>query len=125
MRVIYHLYALIPSRACPLSPFLPPTPPPIHLPPIMHPILYVVVVVLSLLLFCYCSLQSSNLTALLFACAVGHTDVALALIATPSLNVNHADVSIIITPSHVVGGNGDGQIPLLPTHLLPCMSHDP
>ena len=43
---------------------------------------------------CYCcSLQGDGSTSLILASYFGHTDIALALIATPSVDINHANVS--------------------------------
>ena len=54
-------------------------------------------------LCCCCSLQRSNRTALMTACDEGYTDCVIALLASPDINVNHADVSIyLLTSSHVV-----------------------
>ena len=51
-------------------------------------------------------------TVLMEACERGHTACALALIATPAINVNHATVSInILIPSLVVvGREAEGSV---------------
>ena len=56
--------------------------------------------------------------ALMWASAIGHTEIAQALLAA-GINVNHADVSISpFTPSHViVEVEGEGRCTLLFTSL--------
>lgn len=50
-----------------------------------------------------CSLQNLGNTAFIMSSQMGHTDVALALMAHPGINVNLANVRIyLLTPSHVV-----------------------
>ena len=43
---------------------------------------------------CCCSLQKKGFTALIYACERGYTACALALLRSPDINVNHANVSI-------------------------------
>ena len=55
------------------------------------------------------------------ACDEGYTDCVIALLASPDINVNHADVSIyLLTLSHkLVGSEGEGRLPHSPHILTP------
>ena len=58
------------------------------------------------------------------AASDGHTDVVIALLAVPSIKVNHANVSSssILTPSRViVGGGGLGPFTTSTSSSLPLL----
>ena len=49
----------------------------------------------------------------MYASHNGHIEAIKLLLATPSINVNHANVSLyLLTPSHLaLGGGGEGDLP--------------
>ena len=69
-----------------------------------------------------CSLQNDGYSPLYVAADKGHTKVVQALLTSPSIDVNLADVShSILTPSPVVVGKMDeGPLLVLPSPPHPC-----
>ena len=102
--------------------YVSPRPPPSYMSLLPHPLppnntLYVSLTNPAFYPSCCCfSLQRKGSSALTLASSYGHTEIALALLATADIDVNHADVSIYpLTPSHVVvEGEGGGGL----THLI-------
>ena len=62
------------------------------------------------------SLQDKGRTALMAASSNGHSEAIKALLTTPGINVNQANVSLnLLTPSYLVRSGGEGDLP----HLIP------
>ena len=91
---------------------------PLHF-PTLYPVPYLYLTNHAFHPTCSCFLQHSGTTALMYAVGKGHTDCVIALLASPDINVNHADVSIyLLTLSHkLVGSEGEGRLPHSPPHF--------